>query len=312
MLKRLLFMLLLAVSLSLGTAGCSTNPATGEQQINFISTDRAVSLGEEAAPKFLKQYGGPIPSERVQQVVEDLGQKMAAKSERPDLPWEFNAVNSSQVNAFALPGGKIFITRGLMAKFENMAQLAGVIGHEIGHVTAEHIGQRMSRQLGINLGTALLGAAAQTSDETWLQALGIGAQAGGTLYLLSFSRDQEYQSDMLGLRYMTAIGYNPLGQLQVMRVLKQAGGGGAGIEMLSTHPLPQSRIETLKDIIREKYPNAIDEKQTGKYRFGRDEYQNQVLAELKTLPPAKDVPKPKGKQPQQGDGDAQSEQKGGN
>jgi predicted Zn-dependent protease len=283
--------MLLGLSLALGPTGCTTNPATGERQFNVLSTEREVAMGEQAAPDFLKQYGGPIPDQQVQQVVKDLGQALAAKSERPDLPWEFHAVNSSHINAFALPGGKVFITRGLMAKFDNMAQLAGVLGHEVGHVTAEHIGQRMSQALVIQGLATGVNVAAQQSDEDWLRVLGWGTQISGGLYLLSFSRDQEYESDKLGLRYMTALDYNPVGQLQVMQILRRAG-GSAGLEILSTHPLPQSRVQRLEKLIRRQYP---DYEKPGAYRFGRDEYQEQILDRLQQLPPAKDVPKPQGR-----------------
>ncbi len=222
------------------------------------------------------------------QYVRDLGQKLAAKSERAQLPWEFHVVDSAAINAFALPGGKVFITRGLLAKMENEAQLAGVLGHEIGHVTAEHVDQQMGRQVAFNLGLVALGTAAEQGDSDWLKALGVGAQVGGSLYLLKFSRSQEYQADELGLRYMTRAGYNPVGQVQVMEILKrESAESGRPIEFLSTHPLPSSRIDRLKNLIHEKYPQ-YDE--PGKYVFGRDQFQNVVMDSLKKLPPPKHDP----------------------
>lgn len=265
--------------------GCSTNPATGEKQLNWVSADREKALGAEAAPQFVQQYGGDIPSPAIQQYVSDLGHKLAAVSERPDLDWEFHAVDSSVINAFALPGGKVFITRGLMQDLNNEAQLAGVLGHEVGHVTAQHIGQQMTRAMiitGLGVG---VGVAGQQTDNDWLKVLGVGTSVGGGLYMLSYGRDQETQSDELGVRYMTKLGYNPIGQIQVMKVLKRAsGGGGGGMEILSTHPLPDSRIKHLNSFIKKQYPDYDDPQ---KYRINRDRYQRTVLDVLKKLPPAR-------------------------
>jgi predicted Zn-dependent protease len=265
---------------------CSTNPATGQRQLNVLSESEEIRIGEKAEPEFLGEYGGPIPSPTIRQYVSRIGQDLAAQSERPDLPWEFHVVDSSAVNAFALPGGKIFITRGLLSKFQNEAQVAGVLGHEIGHVTAQHIGQQMSRGLilqGIGIG---IGVAGSQSDQDWLTALGIGTSVGGTLYLLKFSRDQETQSDELGLRYMTQLGYNPVGQLQVMKILKREAGqrGGGGLEILSTHPMPDTRIDRLEKVIKKEYPDHDD---PSAYHFDQDRFNKRVLEELKDLPPPK-------------------------
>ncbi len=273
-----------AVMLLAAVAGCSTNPATGEKQLNWVSADREKSIGAEAAPQFVKQYGGDIPSASIQKYVSDLGHRLAEISERPDLDWEFHAVDSAVINAFALPGGKVFITRGLMEELRSEAQLAGVLGHEVGHVTAQHIGQQMTRAMIITGAGVAIGVAGQQSDEDWMTVLGVGTSVGGGLYLLSYGRNQETQSDELGVRYMTRLGYNPIGQVQVMKVLKRAsGGGGAGMEFLATHPYPDTRIKHLNEVIKEQYP---DYKDPQKYRVYRDRYQSTVLDELKRLPKA--------------------------
>jgi predicted Zn-dependent protease len=280
-----------ALLLVVVVAGCSTNPATGEKQLNMLSPARERALGAEAAPKFVEQYGGDIPSPAIQKYVSNIGQRLAAVSERPDLEWEFHAVDSAVINAFALPGGKVFVTRGLLEKLQSEAQLAGVLGHEVGHVTAQHIGQQMTRAMiitGIGVG---VGIAGQRSDDDWLKVLGAGTSVGGGLYMLSYGRDQETQSDELGVRYMTRIGYNPIGQVQVMKVLKRAsGGGGRGMEFLSTHPYPDTRIKHLNEVILKEYPGYNDPR---KYRINRDRYQRRVLAVLKRLPPPKHDPENK-------------------
>lgn len=266
------------------SVGCSTNPATGQSQLNMISTSREISIGNEAAPNFLRDYGGPIPSPQINSYVSDLGQRLAAESERPDLPWEFHAVDSSVINAFALPGGKVFITRGLMNKMNNEAQLAGVLGHEVGHVTAQHIGQRMTQATILQGVIVGLGMAGQVSDEEWLSVLGVGAQVGGSVYLLQYGRSHEHQADELGLRYMTRLGYNPVAQIQVMQILADASGGGRPPEFLSTHPYPESRIERLESIIHEQYP---DFENPAKYKFAQDRFEREVLDRFEDLPPAK-------------------------
>ncbi len=273
------------LSLALLVGGCTTNPATGRSQFNTMSTSQEIAHGEKAAPEFRDQYGGEIPSQAIREYVSNLGQRLAEVSERPDLPWEFFVVDSQVINAFALPGGKVFVSRGLVEKLDSEAQLAGVLGHEVGHVTAQHIGQQMSQAL-IVQGLAIgVGVAAQSSDDDWMQVLGVGAQVGGTVYLLKFGREQEHEADELGLRYMTKLGYNPVGQLQVMEILRDESAGQArGPEFLSTHPLPQSRIDRLERIIHERYPQFED---PAKYWFGFDSFKTTVLDKLGKLGPPK-------------------------
>lgn len=278
--ENILLMLILVVSM-LAAPACSTNPATGERQFNILTTSDEIRLGSEASPEFLKEYGGEIPSTQILNYTRDLGQRLANISERKDLPWEFHVVNSPVINAFALPGGKVFISRGLLAKMENEAQLVGVLGHEIGHVTAQHIGQQMSRQIGLQVGLIAIGAAASQSDEDWLRVLGVGGSAAGSLYLLKFGRDQESQADELGIRYMTKLGYNPVGQLQVLKLLKREAQGSSPPEFLSTHPAPQTRIDRVERLIKKKYPGYNDPSQ---YRFYEDRFKQTVLDELERLP----------------------------
>jgi predicted Zn-dependent protease len=279
-----LLSIVLMLALSLSLAACKTNPATGERNLNFISTEQEISLGTQAEPQFLSEYGGEIPSAEVRAYVSDLGQRLAAVSERRDLPWEFHVIDSSVINAFALPGGKVFMSRGLMEKLNSEAELAGVLGHEIGHVTAQHIGQQMSQAMAVQGLATAVGVAGQATNNDYLAALGVGTQAGGTLYLLKFGRDQESQADELGVRYMARLGYNPMGQVRVMEVLKAASGGGGGIEMLQTHPLPETRIKRLTKHIQQTFPDYND---PSKYRTNEAEYRSRALSVLAKLPRAK-------------------------
>ncbi len=265
--------------------GCQMNPATGQRNFNVFSEGQEIRLGAEAQPEFLRDYGGPIPSPAVQAYVNNLGQQLARESERAGLPWEFHVVDSNVINAFALPGGKIFLTRGILAKFKSEAELAGVLGHEIGHVTAQHMGQQMSQRLVVSGVLIGLGVAAQTSDEDWLKIMGVGTQIGGSLYLLSFGRDQEMQADELGVRYMTRLGYNPMGLVRVMEMFREEeSAGGRPPEFLSTHPAPQSRIDRLMSHIEMRYPDYND---TSRYRMDEANYKRMVLDELAKLPKAR-------------------------
>lgn len=287
------FALLLGLAIAITPlTACSTNQATGRSQLNVLSEEQEISIGEKAEPQFLEEGGGPIPDPAIQQYVSDLGHRLAALSERPDLPWEFHTLNSEMINAFALPGGKVFVSRGLMEKMTNEAQLAGVLGHEVGHVTAKHINDRMARQMIVSAIVAGAGVAAQTSDDEYVRVLGgTAAGAGGTLYLLSFSRGQEHESDELGIRYMVKAGYNPRGQVQVMKILKDAAGGG-GVEWLQTHPLPQSRIDELRDLIAEKYAYT---RNNPNFKLGEDSFKRNVLDRLAKLPEPKDAAEPESK-----------------
>lgn len=287
---------LLSVMLTLGLAcggpmACMTSPATGDRVFAFMDKDQEVRLGEEAEPQFLAEYGGEVPSQQVLGYVQSLGNELAAVSERADLPWTFHVLNSPVINAFALPGGKVFVSRGLLEKMDNAAQLAGVLGHEVGHVTDLHMPRRMAQAMGLNIAGVALGVAGEASDNDYLKVLGVGTQVGGGVYLLGYGRDQEHTADELGLRYMTRLNYDPSEMVEVMRILEEASGAGGGApEWLSTHPNPGNRIEHLKELIRERYSDVSRE---GAYRIDREEFERNVLGPLRRLPPA---PPPKQQQ----------------
>ncbi len=237
-------------------AGCVTNEATGRSQFNSLSREEEIALGDEAKGPLTEEYGGKVNKPDLQAYVTEVGTKMlpGTEGEYKTMPWEFTLLDSEVINAFALPGGKVFITRGLASKMTNEAQLAGVLGHEIGHVTAEHADKRISSQLiftGILVGVAV---AAGTSDDSAVAAgVPLLVGVGGTGFLMKFGREEELEADRLGVRYMTRAGYDPMGQVQVMEVLKEASKGAGQPEFMSTHPLPETRIERLKKLISEKY-----------------------------------------------------------
>lgn len=279
--------LALAISLSAALVACSVNAATGKRQFNALSPTDEIALGAQEAPKFTAEFGGAVPDTALQTYVTNIGKALAAKTEgdNPSLPWTFTLLNTDEINAFALPGGKVFFTRGLAERLTSEAQMAGVLGHECGHVTARHTNDRMT-DAGL---TSLIvgGAAAVLSKDqaTADQISQVGEQVGGVV-LLKFSRNQESEADALGMRYMSRVGYNPLAQRQVMEVLMQAMAGGRSPEILSTHPYPETRIDRINAAIAGEYASTQNNPQ---YVMKDKEYQTQFLSRLKALPrpPAK-------------------------
>ena len=234
----------LLTSALLTATGCAVNPATGQRQFMLISESEEIEMGREADGPITESFG-LYESEALRAMVTNLGNDMASRSERPALPWSFKLVDDPMVNAFALPGGFIFITRGIMASLNSEAELAGVIGHEIGHVTARHSASQMSRQqfqqIGLGVGSIL------SSDVASLAGV---LSAGLGLLNLRYSRGDESQSDELGVRYMTRAGYDPNALVGVFQTLALAGGGGGSVPgWATTHPDPVNREEDIREII---------------------------------------------------------------
>lgn len=243
-------------------SACAVNPATGSREFSLVSEGQEIQMGQQADPEIVAQMG-LYPDSAVQRYVRDIGLRMAAESERPDLPWTFRVLDDATVNAFALPGGFIYITRGILAHLTSEAELAGVLGHEIGHVTARHSANQMSRaqlaQVGLGLGMVF--------SETVRSYGGLASQSLGLLFL-KFGRDDESQADELGIRYMTRLGYDPRELAGVMTMLSRtselASGGGRAPEWLSTHPDPDNRSESiLEQVEAGSYASATTVNRTG-------------------------------------------------
>lgn len=236
--------------------GCTLNPATGERQLTLISEAQEVAMGRQAEPQVLASFG-EYPDEEWQRYVNDLGQQLAAASERPHLPWAFHVLDDPLVNAFAYPGGYIYITRGILSHFNSEAELVSVLGHEIGHVTARHSVEQMSQQQLAQLG---LGVAAAASED--FRPYAGYAAAGLQVLFLKFGRDDERQSDDLGLRYMTRAGYDPEEMPNVFRTLErmQDASGQQIPEWQSTHPDPENRVGRIESQIVELPPELRDGK----------------------------------------------------
>ncbi|MBK5256704.1 MAG: M48 family metalloprotease [Vicinamibacteria bacterium] len=236
--------------LSLGVlVACATNPATGKRQLMLVSEGQEALMGKEADAQFHALYGD-FSDRGVQAYVESVARPLAAVSERPDLPWTFRVIDDPQVNAFALPGGYIYVTRGILAHMNSEAELAGVLGHEIGHVTARHSASSQSKQL---LGALGLGVGMILSPT--LRQGGEALSSAFGLVFLKFGRDQESQADRLGLRYLVRKDYKPEEMLDVFRMLDgvtNAADGDRIPNWLSTHPAPPNRISDMTRIIAEQ------------------------------------------------------------
>ena len=222
-------------------AGCATNPVTGKRELVLISEAQEIAMGEEAAPEFEKEFGGKVPDADLQQYVQSVGMRMAEVSDRP-MPYTYTLVGSDVPNAFALPGGSIFITAGLMSQMTNERQLAAVLGHETGHVAARHSVQQMQKQMGAQLLVEI--ASRATGAETAGTAADV-AKIVSTVALMKYSRDDEYQADELGIKYAAKAGYNPWGMVELLTLLDtmQEAEPGRFQEMFQTHPLSSKRIE---------------------------------------------------------------------
>ncbi|MGH7606743.1 MAG: M48 family metalloprotease, partial [Gemmatimonadales bacterium] len=232
---------------ALAGGGCARNPATGEQELMLVSEAQEIEMGRQYDQEVVATIG-LYPDPGLQRYVQDLGARLAATSERQDLPWTFRVVDDPAVNAFALPGGFIYVTRGIMAHLNSEAALASVVGHEIGHVTARHSASQISKQQLAGLGLAL-GSIASSAIE---RHAGLASQALGVLFL-KFSRDDENQADRLGLRYLERANYDPRQMPQVFRLLdrlSQNQSGGRLPEWLSTHPTPANRLDRINSQIQ--------------------------------------------------------------
>jgi predicted Zn-dependent protease len=261
--------LLLAAGLVAGPmAGCARNPVTGKNELSLVSEGQEIQMGQQAAQEVAQSIGF-VDDPGLQAYVAGIGKRMAAKSERPNLPWEFHVVNDAAVNAFALPGGFIYVTRGLLGYMNSEAELATVLGHEIGHVTARHSAQQISKAqlatLGLGLGSVLSSDVARFA--------GVASQGLQVLFL-KYGRDAENQADQLGFRYALGQNYDVREMANVFHTLDRAsqlgGGGGRLPEWLSTHPNPENRVKNVEarlDTLHTSLSSTV---------VGRDEYLKQI------------------------------------
>lgn len=234
------------------------NPVTGEMQHVTMTTQEEIALGLQAAPSMAQQFGGVVTSGQEAQVVDQVGQMLVAKSDAANSPYQFDfhlLADDQTVNAFALPGGQVFITRGLLSRLSSIDQLAGVLGHEIGHVIERHGSEHLAKQQ-FTQGLTAAAAVAMYDPENPNSSAGAAmAQMVGQLVNLKYGRNDEMESDEWGIEILVDAGYNPYAMAEVMRILEKASGGAGQPEILSSHPDPGKRAVRIEEIIKEKYPN---------------------------------------------------------
>ncbi len=238
--------------------GCTVNPVTGRSELALVNMTSAeeVALGKPAYRQAIQKNGGIFRNSALRVYVDAVGQRLARQSHRPDLPFRFVVVNDSSPNAFALPGGYIAITRGLLANLSNEAELAAVLGHEIGHVTARHSLQGMQRSTLLGATVGILGGLADAAGYGWL-----ADQVGGVAANLidkRYSREQETESDRLGIDYMVKAGYDPVGAVQLQEYFYRQVENGADPQWLNglfrSHPFSAERLAANRRYIAAKYP----------------------------------------------------------
>jgi len=248
-------------------AGCAINPITGEEDLMFYPEDKDIAIGKKYAPEVEKQLDGRIANEDLQNYIDRIGQKIARVSQRPDLEYHFVALQDESTNAFALPGGYVFVLRGMLEKLTSESQLAALLGHEIAHVVARHSMAALSRQHVLD---ALMVAAiaGRAPGET------VRAASLTRLFLdLRYSREDEREADLAGLAYMTAAGYDPHGAVELIQSLEDEH-TVKQIEFFSTHPSPRNRRQYIAQEIENKYSHLAG------LKTGKEEYHSHVLQPL--------------------------------
>lgn len=248
---------MIAVALFSYFGSQSYNPVTGEEQYISLTPEQEIALGLQSTPAMIQEYGGMYPDDRQQAYLDQIGFSIVNNSIARQTEWqyEFYLLNDPQtINAFALPGGQVFITKALFDRLKTEGQLAGVLGHEIGHVVARHGAEHIATaQLSQGVIEAVL--VASESDKT-AQA----AQFIAQLINLQYGRDDELESDYLGIRFMSEAGYDPYAMIGVMEILAEAAGDNRQPEFFSTHPNPENRIEEIRAAIAEFFPNGVPER----------------------------------------------------
>jgi len=238
------------------------NQVTGQKQhVAGVTAQQEIALGLQAAPSMEQQYGGDIdPNSKHGQIVQRVGKKLVAGSDASKTPYQFQfhlLADDKTINAFALPGGQVFMTDGLLHHLTTEGEVAGVLGHEIGHVVARHGAQQIAKQ---QLTQGLSGAAVLATydpNNPASQRDSAVIAAVGQLVTLKYGRNDELQADSLGVRFMSQAGYDPRSMIKVMEVLKSVSGSGRTPEFFSTHPNPENRIPKIEAAIKEQYPGGV-------------------------------------------------------
>lgn len=249
--NRTLHTLVAAAAAALCLAGCAVNPVSGTKDFVVIDAGQELALGDDYHPDIIMMYDGELQDPELKRYLGTIVLRLRAVSHRRKMPIDFTVLNTSVINAFAIPG-HVYATRGFLAKLENEAQFASVMGHEWAHVTARHTAKQMSQSLATNLalgvGSSLAGDGAVAQVATTVTGVGV------TLLGLSYSRGQEHQADRVGTYYMALAGWDPVQSIRMQEILGELGHRSDSVldKYLSTHPQTQSRIQDIQAVIREK------------------------------------------------------------
>ncbi len=269
--KHLRYMVICLLLISFFLLSCTTVPITGRRQFNLIPTQTMLSMSFQQYDQFLKENERSKDVEktrmvqnvgtRIQKAVEDYYSRMNMSYKLKDYKWEFNLVESEDINAWAMPGGKVVFYTGILPYTQDETGIAVVMGHEIAHAVAEHGNERMTQMLALQLGGVALAYALeekpQETRQLWMTAFGLGATVG---YILPYSRIQENEADRLGLTFMAMAGYDPSKAVGFWERMSQKADKKAPPEFLSTHPSDATRIRNLKRLVPEAMPYYLSAK----------------------------------------------------
>lgn len=259
-------------------SGCSTNPVSGHKQLNFLSESREVQIDQENSPHQISADYGAVQDADLNRYVSSVGNQLAALSHRPDMPYNFHVVNAVYINAYAFPGGTIAVSRGILSDMESEAELAALLGHEIGHVCSRHAAQQYTTGMLSSIAVAAAAMIVQQKKEEYAGlTAGLGMVASGVL-LARYSRSNEREADALSLEYMAKGGYNPEGCVTLMDMLRKTQKEKPNVvEMLfATHPMSEERYQTAVQEVAGKYQAQKS------YPLNKERYQEKT-ARLRTI-----------------------------
>jgi len=241
------------------------NPITQENQRIALTVDQEIAMGLQSTPEMEAEFGGLDADQSLQAKVEQIGEKVVAASDAKGsgYPFAFHLLaDTKTVNAFALPGGQVFITRALLNLLDTEGEVAGVLGHEVGHVVGRHTSEQIAKSQLIQGLAGAAGAGLYDPNHPQSATAAQMAMLVGNMINMKYSRGDESQADQLGVRFMVEAGYDPRSMLKVMQILKESGGGGSQPEFMSSHPDPGNRMEAIQKEIDAEFPNGVPDGMT--------------------------------------------------
>jgi predicted Zn-dependent protease len=275
-----------SVTIAPALSGCATSPVTGQTMLSGLSEKDEVAIDRRQASRQFSADFGASQDAALNQYVAEVGTALWTRSHRPQMPYSARAVNANYVNAYTFPGGSMAASRGILVELQNEDELAGLLGHEIGHVNARHASQRAGQAMAAEAAVAILAGALASSSRTsgWAPVAALGGQVGASALLASYSRDNEREADALGMAYMTRAGYNPDGMVGLMGLLQAQSKAKPGMleTMFATHPMSDERYATARLGAERMYAASREA------RFKRERYMDST-ARLRGLKPAIDA-----------------------